>query len=495
MAKVILVQPRIGEWDETRSHLCVPVAILSAATLVAKEFDTVLIDTRLHTDWQDRLLAELRQNPLCVGTTTITGSQISSALEISRFVKKHSSVPTVWGGIHPSILPETTLKNEFVDYVVIGEGEYAFLELVQKLAANQKPAGVKGVWYKENGAIIKNECREFCDLNSLPGLPYNLLEMDYYLPMFQGRRTLYFESSRGCVGKCTFCSNLAYNFRKWRAMSPETFIERIKHVYNEYKINCFYFIDDNFFVDTKRAKLIAEKIIAEKLDIRYEVQGIRYDSALKMDDAYLQLMYDSGMRKVHFGGESGSPRILKLVQKEILPEQMLKINRQWAKFNIVAQHNFMAGFPTETIDDIKATIKLIYQLKADNPHAMTSPICPYTPYPGTVLYETAIKEGFYKKEKLEEWIESDYGDTIWISRARGKLLQRIFFITLFLESEREKDMITSAFMKFGFSTYRKIAHWRLKNFFFAFMFEIPLKELVSYFYIKLKQSKRYKKDA
>jgi anaerobic magnesium-protoporphyrin IX monomethyl ester cyclase len=306
----------------------------------------------------------------------------------------------------------------------------------------------------------------------------------YYLSVFKGRRTLYLETSRGCTGKCTFCSNMIYNKRKWRVLSPENVLERIKFVYKKYGINNFYFIDDNFFVDLKRVRKIAEMIIAQSLDIIFEVQGIRYDSSIEIDDEFLELLYKSGLRKVHFGAESGSQRILDMVCKEITIDKIVNVNRQWSKYDIVVQHNFMAGFPTETIDDIKATINLIYKLKKENPRAMTSPICPYTPYPGTVLYQEALNDGFTERNKLEEWIESDYGDSIWISPSRNNLLKKIFFVTLFLESEREKDMLSSPVLKLGFGIYRKIANFRLKNFFFAFMIEITLKKIISLFYIK-----------
>lgn len=482
MAKVLLIQSRIGEWDETRSHLCVPVAILASATLAANEFETVLVDSRL-PGWKQKLLQELKKKPLCAGLTSITGSQIKFSLEISKFIKSNSDVPVVWGGIQPTILPEVTLSNKNIDIIVINEGEISFLELVRKLDKKESLKCVKGVWFKENGEIIRNEERDYLDLNQLPDIPYNLLDMKYYLPLFQGRRTLYLETSRGCTGKCTFCSNNIYNKRKWRALSPENVLERIKFVYNRYGINSFYFIDNNFFVDLKRARKIAEMIIEQSLDIIFEVQGIRYDSAIKIDDEFLGLLYKCGLRKVHFGAESGSQRILDMVCKEMTIDKIINVNKQWSKYDIVVQHNFMAGFPTETIDDIKATINLIYTLKKENSHAITSPICPYTPYPGTALYQEALNDGFTERKKLEDWIESDYGDSIWVSSSRSNLLKKLFFVSLFLESEREQDMLSSPLLKFGFGIYRKIANFRLKNFFFAFMVEMTLKNIISFFYI------------
>jgi len=208
-------------------------------------------------------------------------------------------------------------------------------------------------------------------------------------------------------------------------------------------------------------------IIEQSLDIIFEVQGIRYDSALQIDEDFLGLLYKSGLRKVHFGAESGSQRILDMVGKGITIDDIINVNRRWAKYDIVVQHNFMAGFPTETIDDIKATINLIYKLKNENPHAMTSPICPYTPYPGTALYQKALDNGFTKRKTLEDWIEADYGDSIWISSSRGNLLKKIFFVTLFLESEREKICFLPLF-KTGIWNIQEISPLPIKKFLFCF---------------------------
>ena len=146
MAEVVLVQPKVGNWDDFRSHPSLPLALLSASRCVAKEFSTLLIDTRVDREWKERLKEELKNNPLCVGVTSMTGNQIGYALEISAYVKKVSAVPVVWGGIHASLLPETTLANKNIDILVTGEGEMTFLELTRALAKKTDLKGIHGVW-------------------------------------------------------------------------------------------------------------------------------------------------------------------------------------------------------------------------------------------------------------------------------------------------------------------------------------------------------------
>jgi anaerobic magnesium-protoporphyrin IX monomethyl ester cyclase len=478
MTEVVLVQPKVGDWDDFRSHPSLPLALLSAARYTAKEFNTVLIDTRVDKDWKIRLKLELEKNPFCVAVTSMTGRQIGYALEISGLVKKISKVPVVWGGIHCSLLPESTLESKFIDILIIGEGELSFLELVKALAVKSSLKDIPGVCYKDNGWIIKNPNRKFVHLNDLPDLPLSsLINLNKFLPVFKGRRTFYIETSRGCVNQCGFCFNAAYNKNTWRAFSADRIIRDLKYLVKDFDIGSFYIVDDNFFVDLKRSSSIAQGIIDEKLDIFWEVQGITINSALRMDEDYLNLLVKSGMKKVHFGVESASDRMLKLVNKNLRINDVIEINKKWSRYNIIIQYNFMCGFPDESIEDIRRTKDLIFKLMRDNPNALISPVCPYTPYPGTPLYERAIANGFIKKRRLQDWQKADYGDSIWESKQRKKLLSSLFFASMFLDIHRSKDMFQSMIIKILIQLYRPVAKFRVKHLFFRFMLELKMKNL------------------
>jgi len=479
MADIILLQPQVGDWDNIRSHPSVPLGLLSASRLAAKEFSTILIDTRLNADWKEQIKKELKKHPLCVGITSMTGRQISYAMEISKFVKKTSNTPVVWGGIHCSLLPETTIKNDNIDFLVTGEGEVTFLELARALAKKSELKNVAGIWYKSGGKIYNTPPRPFInDLDSLPKLPLSLISLNDYLPVFKGRRTLYIETSRGCPNQCAFCYNTAYNKNTWRPFSAERVVKGISSLARSFKINSFYIIDDNFFVDLKRAEKIAQGIIDEKLNLFFEIQGISINSALKMDKDYLKLLVSAGIKKVHFGVESASQNILKAVNKRINIEDVIKINRLWSKYDITIQYNFMCGFPGETISDIRKTIGLIFQIMKENPNALISPLCPYTPYPGTTLYEKGLDNNFIRKDSLSDWQKTDYGDNLWRSEKRERLLSSLFFSSMFLDRHRSKDMVQSLTLKTLIDLYRPIAKFRVKHLFFRFMPELKIKKLL-----------------
>ena len=476
MAEVVLVQPRVGDWDMVRSHPSLPLSLLSAATLVNKEFSTVLIDMRIIDHWKKRLKAELERNPLCVCTTSLSGR-----LEISRLVKENSNIPVVWGGIHASLFPESAISNRYIDFVIQAEGEITFLELVRALKEGRSDFdNIKGLWFKRAAAAIGNEKREFCQLDKLPQLPYELVDLKYYLPTFMGRRTLYFETSRGCPNNCAFCYNSRYHYRKWRCQSVEKVIGNIKDIVHNRKINSFYIIDDNFFVDLERAYKITERIVKERLDIYWEYQGITISSALKMGPEYIRLLEKSGVKKVHFGAESGSNKILKLIDKRITVDDILEVNRRFKGFDIIVQYNFMSGFPTETVDDIRSTVNLAFRLMRENRKAIISPICPYMPYPGTKMYDDAIKMGLTNRQRLEDWIETDYGDNIWTSKEKMRLLKSLFFSSMFLDRHRQRNMVENPFIKLAINLYRPIAKLRIRYLYFDFMPEISLKEKIFY---------------
>jgi len=471
MRNVILIQPIVGDWDEVRTSPSLPLALLCISKFVEKEYRVRIIDQRTDLNWKQTLNEELKKDVVCVGVTSMTGVQIKHGLDASKIVKEESKVPVVWGGIHASLLPAETLKNEYVDIVVAGEGEITFYELVKHLDKGVALDGIEGVWFKSNGVIKNNNPRPFVDLNTLPDLPYHLVEVEKYLPLFEGRPTLNIQSSRGCPNNCAYCYNPAYNKRQWRALSAEKTLAMIKRAVEKYGVKNLYIVDDDFFIDLKRVEEIAKGIIKEGWDLTWESQGINVKMAIKMSDEFLSLIEKSGCRKLHFGIESGSERILNLVRKNITIPQVREVARKLKRFNIVCQYNFMAGFPTETEEDIKKTIELVFELIDDSSKAISSPLCNYVPYPGTEIFDTAIKEGYRVPSDLEGWSGSNYGNIPWVSDKRRELLRDLFFSSLFLHGSR--GMVYSAEGILS-DIYKPIAKFRVRNLFFKFMIESKL---------------------
>ena len=195
----------------------VPLAILHiAASLQQEGFNVHILDMRLN-DYRRFVVG----NPLFVGISCMSGLQIKYALEFAKQVRQQNpSVPLVWGGVHPTLLPEQTICNDLVDIVVRGEGELIIKDLANALSQNQPLEDVTGITYKINDAIKSNPDGKVIDLDEIPvDLPYELLDMNKY-PSFRSGR-FHIQTSRGCPHRCGFCYNTIFNKNRWRAKCCE----------------------------------------------------------------------------------------------------------------------------------------------------------------------------------------------------------------------------------------------------------------------------------
>jgi radical SAM superfamily enzyme YgiQ (UPF0313 family) len=340
---------------------------------------------------------------LCFGVSTMTGPQIGHALGVCAEVRRRfPDVPIVWGGIHPSLLPEQTLAHPLVDIVVAGEGEETFPELVGALEAGADLSKVAGIWYKDGGALSRTAERDFTDLDRLPPLTYHLLKVALYSRRLFGADHFSFNSSRGCAYRCKFCWDPAMHKRRFRAMRPETVIAHLERLVRDFGLRRFLFTDDNFFLDMGRARGILEGIARSPFGIALGKLQARADAVCRMDAEFLELLVRAGVRRLTIGVESGSPRILQMISKDETVETALEANRKLAGFPIVPLYFFMMGFPTETPEELGQSISLALQLLRENPNADVS-FNIYTPYPGTPLYHEAVERGLPAPGSLDEW--------------------------------------------------------------------------------------------
>ena len=171
MHTVLLVNPGMGpSLSQFARRPKLPNNILLVGTALHHAgYKVKLIDQAMEEEWKHTLLKVLQEDVICIGISSTTGNQISYGLEIAKFIRTHSDRPIVWGGIHPTLLPEQTLENEFVDIVVRGEGEETIVELTNALQDDKSLNGISGVSYKENGRIVHNPDRAFLDLKEQPG--------------------------------------------------------------------------------------------------------------------------------------------------------------------------------------------------------------------------------------------------------------------------------------------------------------------------------------
>lgn len=483
MANVIVVQPTVGLLDSVKDAPALPLSLLSACKYVAGDYEVKLIDQRIErNNWKQKLGTELSKNPICVGITCMLGPQIKYAIEISEVVKKISNVPVVWGGPLVSALPEQVLANEFIDIVVKGDGECTFYELAKALDKRESLENVKGISYKIDGKIYHSDLRPFADLNETLDIPYNLVNINSYLPHRLGVPTIDMETSRGCPNECSFCYNPCLSRRTWRSLTAEKVLERVRKVTSDFNIKGIWFIDDELFVDLNRARQIIQGI--SKLGLTWTVQGTTIKMAQKMDDNYIQMLEDGGCRQLNLGVESGSERILKMIKKGITVEQVLTVNQKFKRHKISPWFYFVIGFPTETQEELKETIELALRLLDENPNARISGLACFTPYPGTELFEESKEYGYQPPSKLEHWSSyaTDSVNVPWVEGRLKKIVESLQFASFFVD-KKINDVDYPLIIRLLGSLYQPLAYYRMKNFNFALSYEYLFGKLARKFIV------------
>ncbi|MGC9044520.1 MAG: B12-binding domain-containing radical SAM protein, partial [Myxococcota bacterium] len=404
MADILFIMPRIGYMDSKRSSPALPLSVLSAVNLVSREYSIKILDMRISHNPVRELIEELKNKPVLVASTCWTGPMIKDVVKMLKIVKEFGDIPVVLGGVHPTLLPEQTISSPYVDFIVSGEGELALLGLVKIIKNSGSIDSIPNLYYKQNGAVKFTYSGEPLDLDKLPSLPYELIDIKRHLPLYQGRRSISYESSRGCPFKCKYCYQAPFNRQRVRFMSPERVIADVLNLRQKYGVEDIYFIDDNFYIDIERGIEIAKGLM--KSDITYQIQGVDIITLSKMDDKQLDLLEKSGLKRITIGIETGSMRLRKYLLKKGDIETIIEVIKRLAKRKIIVYCSFFGGYPQETLEDIRMSIDLILKLIEINPNVRISPYYIYIPFPGTELYQEIVNKGlFIEPVSFESWGE------------------------------------------------------------------------------------------
>ncbi len=465
--EILLVQSKAGSWENLGVRP--PDGLLTIAAIPhSRGYNVKIVDLRVEKSWRTTMKNHLEKGPLFVATSCMTGPQIAYALELSKFVKQHDrNIPVIWGGVHPTFNPHQTLENENIDIVVIDEGDFTFLELIEKIGTGQSLRDVLGIGYKEDGKIIINPKRPLIeDLDSLPDIPYELIDMKKYYGFDggDGEASIALSTSRGCPFKCTFCYDTKAFGNRFRGFSANRTIEIVKEVVEKFKIKHIYFADDNFCTDLKRYRNIVDLLLQENLDIKWGISGVRMDTLKVMDHDLLTKTVKAGCTNLNSGLESGSDRVLKLIKKGITVQMIKDTNKKLSNYPMKAKYTFISGFPTETEEELKLTVNLALKLVEDNKNAYTSFVT-YVPWPGVELWNLAKEHGVYEPKSLEEWIivnQDDVHDNLpWLDDRRKKMIKNLVFTSNFA-NKNIKYKIGKKYLKFLFDLYYPIAKLRFK---------------------------------
>lgn len=475
---VVLLFPQ--PLEITGYSLELPLAILAvAAPLHAAGYHVTLIDERLHEDPERSLIAAAK-DAICVGVSTITGFQLKRSAYYSQLLKEnYPRLPVIWGGYHPSLLPELTASEPYVDAVVRGQGEITFNELVCRIEAGAGFANVASVTYREkNGEIVNNINRPMEDISKFPPAPYELLDIERFFKLNGGRRALQFISSQGCPFKCTFCVEPEI-YGKWSGRTAVQVVNEIEELDRRYRLEHITFSDPNLFGSNKRMEEILSLWQERGLQMTWS-GAARAEQINRMDSGFTDLLRQTRCVQIGIGIESGSKSILELIDKRVSPEKAIGANKNLKRAGVRGVYAFMVGFPKalpQAANEVWQTLMLIKQMRRAHPEIVTITFY-VTPYPGTPIYDIALKLNLRLPQKTEEWAdwESTSVSTTWITEKEKDLVERcnnLYFpfaypnrqMRRYLAELRWKPLLLPlhwlAALRCRFDFYRLPVEWRL----------------------------------
>lgn len=345
-------------------------------------------------------------NPDLIGFSVVT-HQWENAKRYSKMIKKVFQVPIICGGTHPTFLPEEVISEPSVNMVCVGEGEYAMLDVLDRMENGGDLSTIPNIWVKnESGDVFKNDVRGLVqDLDSLPFPDRELVPFQDIISECNTEPV--FMASRGCPYNCTFCSNSATkalyrgkgNYVRQR--SPENVIQEILELRDKYTFDTLNFYDECFAYNRKWTHRFCELYQSE---IGYPFGC--FIRAETMDRETFHLLRQAGLSLIYLGIESGNEELRrKVMNRKVSDERIIKACRDAQAEGIQVWTYNIVGIPGETIETIRQAMELN---RIINPNFVSVSI--YQPLPGTKLYEECIKNNYIKRGFARSFYEDSVLD-------------------------------------------------------------------------------------
>ncbi len=405
--RILLASPESGVWN-SRKHIHMGLGYLAGA-LLSHGYDVTIWDASIE-EAHETFSAHMDANHYDVVGISAPTPLIPSAWEQAATAKAHGAV-TILGGPHLTLMPHESMEKDSVDLVVRGEAEFTIIEI---MAALEKHIGIEqgegkarlfraenmgdimGLsWRDEDGKIKHNLDRLLAeDLDAIPFPAHHLFKIDEYTnlnPLTDGldphARAYTIVTSRGCPYKCTYCSK-PITGDTWRGRSVENVIAEWRWLVEDLGATEIGVTDDIWNLDKKRAKELCRALIDNNLNHVpwVTIHGMKVNNT---DAELFQLMKEAGCKRVGFGIESGDDEVLRKVIKKGQTVQMVRDAIKWSKAaKLQTMGFFIYGMPGETEESMEKTTQLALELDPDLAHFLMA-----TPYPGTEMWDTLLKEG------------------------------------------------------------------------------------------------------
>jgi len=396
--------------------------------------------------------------------------------------------PIVIGGQMVSPIPELSLAVVGADVGAIGEGELILHELVLALREGKDPIEVKGLILKDGDGFIHTGPGAFIhDLDELPKIPYDLLPKEEWLEIGRaylrvreslwpyGDRVGPIHGGRGCPYRCNFC----YHHSLSRYRSTAKMMEDAQDLINRYNANVLYFGDDLVIPSSMRAGELVEGILSLTKPVAYSISS-RFDILDRIDDNVLNELKRSGCRLMGLGIESGSQRILNIMNKKITVEQVHRGLSRLKKVGIIPTVSLMVGQLDETKEDVEASIALLRGTIRENRFLNYANFSIATPYPGSPLYDVCKERGYIKDD--QDFFNKYQGSMNLLSVNMSRMTSEEVVGYRDLMSKVYQEERINAIGKSRYGLAMRIADWqiRLDNFFIGYKKSPKVERLESF---------------
>ncbi len=381
-ARILLVDPYVAREDPMERKFVELYPSLSLLTLAgylrAGGTPVALADLTFARDLEplDEPLRRFRPEIVGVHTKSLT---VPRALRVAARAREAGAL-AVAGGPDSASRPELYLEGGF-DAVVLGEGELTISALAEKVARGEPIAGEPGVVTRVGGRTVRGPPRPYLrELDRLPLPAWDLLDMESYLRSWEartGERRAALLTSRGCPFDCSWCSKPTFG-RSFRQQSPERVLEELTELKRRYRVDYVRFCDDVFGIQRGWLLSLLDGMIARDLKLKFECLA-RVD-LLKPE--LLDRMREAGLERVYLGVESGSQRMLDLMNRGTRLGQIRQVAQQLREHHVRQFWFLMLGYPGETPEDIEATHELFREF---SPEEYSVSIA--VPLPGTRFHE------------------------------------------------------------------------------------------------------------
>lgn len=418
---IVLVYPRI-HFEDNYPCSWIPYSVLAVASALLEQDVNVIIfdENRIYDNTFEQIINN-NADIFCIGFSIMTGGeQIRHALTLADIAKKIlPTVVTVFGGPHVNVLPEETLRHPLVDIVLRGPGQTSFPLLIKALHQQAGFEDVPGLFMNIDGKCFQGSVNELTAQTLIP-YKFGLIDVSNYIQCDAtiSEKTVNYISTQGCAYKCRFCYETSYQ-RKYGKLSCDTVVNDIENFVSKYGVDGIKFYDADWFIDSRRSEVLIDSFIHLGISWAASIHPKDILRAKNNAQPLLNKLAGSNCKRLLMGIESGNDRVLKeVVDKGVSKNEAFDVAKAIAYHGILGSYTFIVGFPGESSEEQNDTFQFIERLWSLSPRPETR-VHIYTPYPGTPLYQEALKRGFISPSRLEDWSDFDYykATTPWTDEA------------------------------------------------------------------------------